>query len=177
MVASGRWSLLAKTPWTARSSHSLTVTRSGVVALYGGEFKPRTPVDSARDSETQESILKGSVHTLDLKTGQFHSDESKWQTLRPTVSSLQSDVPDPRVGATVVSEGDRIYMWGGRGGVDMAPFDKSQIGLWSAKLDAGTGVVQWENVNAVNEDEAPEARSYHASTIFKVFDFDYIPFC
>ena len=166
MAATARWSLLAKAPWTARSSHCVAITNSGLVAVYGGELKPRTPVDSAAELNAKDSAPKGSVHVFDVNVRQHGKDPILWQTLRPTSSAFQSGVPDPRVGATLVSDGDKWYLWGGRGGVDMAPLNKSQAGIWEARMDGDA--VEWKRLSAVNEDEAPEQRSFHATAISKV---------
>lgn len=166
MAATARWSLLAKVPWTARSSNCVAITNSGLVAVYGGELKPRTPVDSAADLNAKDSAPKGSVHIFGVNIGHHRKDQIILQTLRPTSSAFQSNVPDPRVGATLVSDGDKWYLWGGRGGVDMAPLNKSQAGVWEARMDGDA--VEWKRLDAVNEDEAPEPRSYHAATISKV---------
>ena len=43
----GRWSLRAKGPHSARSSHCIAATKHGQLIVYGGEHKPRIPVDAA----------------------------------------------------------------------------------------------------------------------------------
>ncbi|EPQ55309.1 hypothetical protein GLOTRDRAFT_76669 [Gloeophyllum trabeum ATCC 11539] len=142
-MAIARWTLLSRVAAKARSSHCAAVTDTGVCLIYGGELKPREPVD------TEPLAL---------------SDEA--------LNSAGGTVPIPRVGATTVwsAKDKHLYMWGGRGGVDMAPLGPSEVGMWRGSLvnaKAGGAVklasVKWEKVSAKNEEAAPEARSYHAS--------------
>lgn len=137
-----RWSLLAAFP--ARSSHCAAVTNAGRLLLYSGECRPRVPIDNA-------------LHVLDLDTT---------LTLR-TLGAL-SHVPEPRVGASALHDDstNSLYVWGGRGGVDMAPLDRFQAGIWKASLDA-TDTTTWERLPAVNDnsDAAPALRSFHTSAL------------
>ncbi|GBE77465.1 hypothetical protein SCP_0103400 [Sparassis crispa] len=164
-----RWSLLSKTPWIARSSHSVSVTKSGVVVVYGGELKPRTPVDSCTDG--QEGIVKGSVHLFDLKDRSSQIAHRGWRTLSPASNAAKdatSGIPDARVGATIVCDGQSLYLWGGRGGVDMAPPDKAQVGIWRSEIkdDETSTVINWQRIPAVNEEQAPESRSFHTAVTY-----------
>ncbi|OCH95749.1 galactose oxidase [Obba rivulosa] len=168
-----RWSLLTKASWSARSSHCISTTKSGLIVVYSGELKPRTPVDSVADAK--DGVTKGSVHIFDLNASltNIHPDATEartWQTLPPTLARVEQDatpqIPEPRVGATTVNDGDSIYMWGGRGGIDMAPLDHIQAGLWRGDLDIPSGV-RWGRISAVNEVHAPSPRSYHASAILE----------
>lgn len=85
---------------------------------------------------------------------------------------MNPEIPEPRVGATTVWDKatERLYLWGGRGGVDMAPLPSEQAGFWAGRIILGsespigdTGEIKWEKVNAVNEEDAPDPRSYHAA--------------
>lgn len=49
----------------------------------------------------------------------------------------------------------------------MAPLPQSSAGPWKAKVSAGTSV-EWERLTAVNEEDAPEPRSYHVSVVHDV---------
>ena len=141
-----RWSLVSALASNARSSHCAAVTHSGRLFFYSGELQPRIPVD-------------GAVHVLDIGT-------SVQRTLKPS-----SHAPVPRVGATVVHDPNTnvLYLWGGRGGADMAPLDRIQAGVWRAQLDALDTIdtISWERLPAMNDDSdaAPALRSYHASVI------------
>ena len=144
-----------------------------------GELKPRIPVDNEQDNK--QGILKGSIHTFDS----VHSksvDNATWATLSPNLSSQSGIVPDARVGATTAIYDGYLYLWGGRGGVDMAPLHGDQAGFFRSKLD-GSSTVNWEHVPASNPTDAPEPRSYHSSVSHEVrvtsvvcFQPAYIPY-
>lgn len=72
----------------ARSSHAITVVGQKVYT-FGGEFKPRVPVDN-------------NLYVFDLK-------EQTW-----SLSDATGDIPPPRVGVTMASIGSTIYVFGGR---------------------------------------------------------------
>ncbi|KAH9858348.1 galactose oxidase [Lenzites betulinus] len=139
----GRWSLLSKASSLARSSHAVSATKTGLLIVYGGELKPRTPVDAGTGEDVSP---KGSIH--------------------PQPQSI----PEPRVGATTVWHEGSLYMWGGRGGQEMTPFDPHQIGIWKTAVvvDQGThsstgSGLKWERIAALNEEQAPSPRSYHTA--------------
>ncbi|KZT72908.1 galactose oxidase [Daedalea quercina L-15889] len=164
----GRWTLRAKGPHSARSSHSIVATPRGQVVVYGGEFKPRTPVDSAVSQERGE-VTRGSVHVVDLglRSAALIGDRLKtWTTLSPSrgtnASSKDLEFPVARVGPSMVVKDDALYIWGGRGGVDMAPLDPGQAGVWRGELTAGQGHVAWDHISA---EGGPEPRSYHTTAI------------
>ncbi|KAF9223076.1 galactose oxidase [Gyrodon lividus] len=160
-----RWTLLSSLSNKARSSHCAAITSSGRLLLYSGELRPRLPVD-------------GSLHVLDLEAPSctaervdLDKNNSSWRVLNPVVTSgspeKSTQVPEPRVGASAVydSKNESLYVWGGRGGVDMAPLDRCQSGIWRAQV--GSGELAWERVQCDNEeeDEAPALRSFHASVL------------
>lgn len=149
-----RWTLLARVPSLARSSHCLSVTSTGRAVLYSGELKPREPVDTDENS-------KGALHIFDLAQSNA-ADNSKWNTVN--ASPPKASVPIPRVGAASAIIDDRLYVWGGRGGTQMAPLGVEAAGVYRCSVtdNALGGKVVWEKVPAVNESEAPDPRSYHA---------------
>lgn len=121
------WTLLSRTQALARSSHCLSVTGTGRAALYSGELKPRTPVDT-------DDSLKGAIHVYDVaQTRKVGVPAAKWQTV---IASRQLDTathaPEPRVGAASAAIGEVIYIWGGRGGVDMVA-KKQVCGLLTSR--------------------------------------------
>lgn len=167
-MSTARWRLVSKASWIARSSQCMCVTTAGQLIVYGGELRPRQPVDSA--DSLQEGVVEGSVHLFDLKRrSQTSGLTGGWRTLRPVDGSPPSSgpaVPKPRVGATMVCMDDCLYVWGGRGGVDMAPLDDEQVGVWRAELKTSSDTaepdgVSWERLSYT---EGPEPRSYHAAT-------------
>ena len=181
-----RWSLVSKVASKARSSHCISVTHDGLVLLYGGELLPRTPVDTASvvaSDHDQSIVLKGSVHAFDLKNALRSQKEGssalgQWAMFQPdpatslSSTSVSSLIPEPRVGATTVWDQTtkRLFLWGGRGGVDMAPLPHEQSGLWegSMDIDEAGGKIRWERVKAVNGSSTPEPRSYHAAVASEV---------
>jgi len=169
LMSTARWSLLSKVALKARSSHSLSITHDGLLLLYGGELEPRKPVDTAANSTANHEslVVTGAVHSYDLKNAE--NANHPWLILTPNLNSVV--VPEPRVGATTVwdTAAQSLYLWGGRGGVDMAPLDRVQAGLWKGHIiTTPSGSIQWERLIASNEDDAPEPRSYHTSVSFEV---------
>lgn len=158
------WALLSNSLKTARSSHSLAVTAAGHLIVYGGEFKPRIPVDN--DHDEKQGISKGSLHAFDLNKSYPSASSDGWRILRPGLTlaaNIGNSVPDARVGATAVIDNDQLYMWGGRGGVDMSPLPHEQAGIWKAKLaNDASDAIHWEHLKYPTEN-APDIRSYHCS--------------
>ncbi|CAK9151865.1 unnamed protein product [Ilex paraguariensis] len=72
----------------ARSSHAITIVGQKVYA-FGGEFKPRVPVDN-------------DLYVFDL-------NDLTW-----SVAGGTGDIPPPRIGVTMAAIGDTIYVFGGR---------------------------------------------------------------
>ncbi|XP_057460718.1 nitrile-specifier protein 5-like [Actinidia eriantha] len=89
-VARGKWVKLNQkgTGPGARSSHAITIVGQKAY-VFGGEFKPRTPVDN-------------NLHVFDL-------NDLTW-----SVPEVTGDVPPPRVGVTLAAVGETIYVFGGR---------------------------------------------------------------
>lgn len=170
----GRWSLRAKGPREARSSQCIAATKHGQLVVYGGEHKPRIPVDAAI-AEDGSDVVRGSVHIVDLgKRNESIADRLKgWTTLSPSKAAgavvakdKDLDIPDARVGPSMVARDQAVYIWGGRGGVDMAPLDHTQTGVWRGQLaHAGTDKVVWDHLTA---EGGPEPRSYHTAVILEV---------
>lgn len=155
---SARWSLVSKVATKARSSHTLSVTPNAVLLMHGGELEPRKPVDA---DHVTGGIHKGSVHSFNLRDA-----SGSWVVLPPkSVPSITSEtvaVPEARVGATTIWDQytQSLYLWGGRGGVDMTPLGREQAGVWKGHVEPGS--IKWERMISSNEDESPEPRSYHA---------------
>ncbi|GAA5947991.1 hypothetical protein JCM3765_007060 [Sporobolomyces pararoseus] len=123
----------------SRSSHGLVSIRNGQqVLIFGGEFKPRTPV-------------VGDLLLLD------HLDSSAVE-----ISTLNKtdEWPSSRVGASLVSStqaGSKVYLWGGRGGKEMGTFTEEK-GIW--EYDPTTTTTQgWRELET--KGDSPEPRSFH----------------
>ena len=126
-----------------RSSHSLSVIK-GRAFIFGGEIKPREPVDNA-------------VHVYTLPSSGVTEADYKMVPAQPRTS--EDDVPPPRVGHTSVSIGDRVYVFGGRGGPDMKPLEEHGR-VWVFDTMSNT----WAYHDPIKGSPYPEARSYHAAT-------------
>lgn len=140
MPLTASWTALNLAPAVSqtltRSSHALIV-HARKAYLFGGELKPRTPVD-------------GILHALDLSSGQHNLIGPETQTAAVG--------PAPRVGTALAKVGDALYLWGGRGGKDMKPLSGE---LW--KFDLGNPKDgRWEKLST--KGEQPEERSYHVLT-------------
>ncbi|BGP24728.1 kelch repeat containing protein [Rhodotorula toruloides] len=126
------WRKIASLDTLQRSSHSLAVAGPRAY-IFGGELKPRTPVDA-------------DLSVLDIADGSLS-----------TLSASTSSWPTPRVGASLTSHPatSALYLWGGRGGKDMGALTSDSGTIW--KFDVSEG--KWDEVNT--EGERPEGRSYH----------------
>ncbi|CAA0808406.1 Galactose oxidase/kelch repeat superfamily protein [Striga hermonthica] len=89
-LAKGKWLKLEQTGEGpgARSSHAITVVGQKAYS-FGGEFVPRVPVDNH-------------LHVFDLV-------DWTW-----SVANAQGQIPPPRVGVSMSSIGETIYVFGGR---------------------------------------------------------------
>ncbi|KAK4335443.1 Kelch repeat protein [Rhodotorula toruloides] len=140
------WRRIATLDTLQRSSHSLAVA-GGKAYIFGGELKPRQPVDA-------------DVHVLDVEDGSLSTLSSA------TSSSTTSPWPPARVGAALTSlstsstslstSSTSLYLWGGRGGKDMSALTSDSNSIW--KFD--TREEKWEVVETGGE--RPEGRSYHS---------------
>jgi hypothetical protein len=105
--------------------------------------------------------VDGDVHVFDLNNAIQQSaadDAGLWRTLSASLK------PDPRVGATSVFDGGNLYVWGGRGGIDMAPMDPKQSGVWKGQLLQNE--VIWEKLEGKGDE--PVARSFHSCVMANV---------
>ncbi|BGP40287.1 hypothetical protein JCM10450v2_004267 [Rhodotorula kratochvilovae] len=125
------WRPLASIDALQRSSHGVAV-HGDKAFIFGGELMPRTPVDAI---VTELNLLDGSTRTLPAQ-----SSSASW--------------PPSRVGATFVTSGDKLYLWGGRGGKAMDAHT-GERGIWSFSPESGT----WEELQT--QGEQPEPRSFH----------------
>jgi hypothetical protein len=129
-----------------RSSHSLCVIGSKAY-LFGGELRPREPVDNA-------------VHVFDLPaSGSAEKDSASIVDCKAIQAG--EDAPPLRVGHTAARIGSDFYVFGGRGGVDPKALEE-QGRLWKFSAESLT----WSSISPSSTDTSgyPEARSYHAST-------------
>ena len=125
-----------------RSSHSLSVIK-GKAYIFGGEEHPREPVSNDMH-----------VYTLP-SSGVLEADYKK---ITAHANSDGGDTPAPRVGHTANAIGDNIYVFGGRGGKGMQPWEENgRVWVYDTKLNC------WSFLDPLNGSPYPVARSYHAS--------------
>lgn len=129
-----------------RSSHSVSVI-AGRAYIFGGETKPREPVDN-------------DMHIITLPSGTVTSADYRSKPAEPQTAG--GAVPEKRVGHTAAVIGERIFVFGGRGGTDMGPLEEDgRVWVYDTRRDA------WTHLDPVEGTPYPEARSYHASTAIK----------
>lgn len=111
----------------ARSSHAITIVGQKAY-VFGGEFTPRVPVDNK-------------LYVFDLNN------------LTWSVADVTGDVPPPRVGVTMATVSETIYVFGGR---DSAHKELDEL----YSFDTCTN--KW--ILLSNGDSGPAHRSYHSMT-------------
>lgn len=134
-----------------------------------GKDKDLSDVDLASPAHEREEAVTGSDQIAD---GPIPSESQAQEPARasPDTSSL-GDVPSPRVGHAAAVIGTRIFLFGGRGGPDLAALEEhgrvwvfdTKTNLWSY-LDPLMPAV--EPVSAAFADKRqhyPAARSYHSA--------------
>lgn len=139
MPLRGRWRKISAGKSLPRSSHTLSMVK-GKAYIFGGEERPREPVDNV-------------MHVITMPAaGTEEADHT-------TIEDDPSKAPPPRVGHTAAVISDRIYVFGGRGGKDMAPLDeKGRVWVFD------TVISKWSHIDPMPETPYPAARSYHCST-------------
>ena len=136
-----KWERIATTP-LPRSSHTLNVI-AGRAYIFGGEVTPREPVGN-------------DMHIITLPYDSLSSSDYKSIPAQPGVPG--GEVPEKRVGHTAAAVGERIFVFGGRGGKDMKPLEENgRVWVYDTRNDA------WSYLDPVVGTPYPAARSYHSS--------------
>jgi hypothetical protein len=136
-----KWESIKNVP-IPRSSHTLSVI-AGRAYIFGGEISPREPVDNAMHIVTlpQDAVSPADYRSLPAK---------------PEITG--GDVPEKRVGHTAGVIGERIFIFGGRGGKDMKPLEEQgRVWVYDTRFD------HWTYLDPVPGTPFPAARSYHSS--------------
>ncbi|KAL3471597.1 hypothetical protein BJX99DRAFT_21469 [Aspergillus californicus] len=138
-MARATWTKLLDDSSIQRSSQTISVVGSSIY-LYGGEIRPREPVDST-------------VYRVSLQ----HDSQSP--TKIATIAET-SATPQPRVGAGSTALNGKIYIFSGRGGIAMAPIEENgSFWVFDPSTDA------WSPVQPADaQSPYPAGRSYHALT-------------
>ncbi|KAF5861534.1 hypothetical protein ETB97_012860 [Aspergillus alliaceus] len=138
-MARAVWTKLLSDDAIRRSSQTLSVIGDDVY-IYGGELRPREPVDSA-------------VYRIAL-------DGNKALDNRLSATTGTSSAPQPRVGAASTTIGGIVYVFSGRGGTAMTPLEE-QGSFWGFDPSAST----WSQVKPADPHSPyPVGRSYHTLT-------------
>eukprot|EP00775_Hariotina_reticulata_P003513 gene3513-3783_t len=116
-----------------RSSHAICCIGDDVY-MFGGELQARVPVD--------DGLYKGSLSS------------GVWSKLH----AAEGTSPGPRVAATMVAVGNKIYLFGGRTGIDMGEGAQSDLFVFDTCTLTWTPLPQQQDDLAA----APPPRSYHA---------------
>ncbi|KAL7537818.1 hypothetical protein ACHAXR_008102 [Thalassiosira sp. AJA248-18] len=130
-----------------RSSHGLSALKNGqCLVLYGGENVARTPITDASQ-----------VLWLAEKT----NDEWKW--ISPLADEDGVSPPSRVAHSQAAVNGDTVYIFGGRRGVDVEETALSD--LWKLEISSSSEDehhrVKWTEITPVGGSEMPEARSFH----------------
>ncbi|KAF2128043.1 galactose oxidase [Dothidotthia symphoricarpi CBS 119687] len=130
----GNWTCLLNEDRLQRSSQVLSVIDQ-TVCVFGGEVKPREPVDD------QVDVFSLNNDTPNLET------------------KSHSSAPSPRVGSTSAVINGNMYIFSGRGGTEMAPIEEHGA-VWSYNPSSSS----WSNISPADSSKPhPPARSYHCS--------------
>ncbi|PHH87026.1 hypothetical protein CDD83_9407 [Cordyceps sp. RAO-2017] len=190
-VIKGTWEPI-DVPFLPRSLHSLDVV-AGSAYIFGGEINPREPVDNdmhivrlpfsgasadyykieakaalpesleSRDESPGEETGQRDLDDVPLEGDAL--DKGKGPAAAEEELPELGHVPCARVGHATAVIGSRIFLFGGRGGRDMAPLDEAGR-VWVFDTRSCT----WSHldpVSAVSGDAViphPEPRSYHCAT-------------
>ena len=136
------WQRLITAKPLPRSSHSLSVIK-GRGYVFGGEEKPRQPVDNV-------------MHVLTLPSSTV--SDVDYQTIQAVPDREGGEVPCARVGHVASAIDDRIYVFGGRGGKSMEALEEDGC-VW----EFNTRLNHWTALKPTPGSPYPEARSYHCS--------------
>lgn len=133
-----------------RSSHSLSVVGSSL-HIFGGEVEPRKPVVATVHSYKLGGASTATVELQPLGDASAQKD------------STQAAAPEARVGHAAASIDNDIFIFGGRGGKDMAPLQEDGR-VWKYSTEDR----DWEALDVADSSSGsatfPEARSYHSAT-------------
>ncbi|KAF2713928.1 galactose oxidase [Pleomassaria siparia CBS 279.74] len=134
-ILKANWSRLSTSERLRRSSHVVAVVDQ-TVYIYGGEVEPRKPLDSQID------VLSLTSNEPKLETKSF------------------DPAPSPRVGTASAVANGRMYLFSGRGGIDMAPIEEDGA-VWSYDPMQSS----WTKIDLADTSKPyPPGRSYHCST-------------
>ncbi|KAF4458842.1 Nitrile-specifier 5 [Fusarium albosuccineum] len=131
------WARIAASVRLYRSSQAVSVVGQKVY-IFGGELVPREPVDNRIDIVNIGQDQEYGVQTL----------------------PAPATAPTPRVGTPSTTINQDLYLFSGRGGVDMKPVEENGA-IWSYEVSNA----QWSLIEPADSSSPfPSGRSYHCIT-------------
>ncbi|EHY56929.1 hypothetical protein HRR83_001991 [Exophiala dermatitidis] len=145
MAPTARWTKLCEDDSIRRSSQALAIAGDSAY-IFGGELRPREPVDS-------------SVYQIPTKPSQ-NQTQHPLQKIPFTSQQQNQETPQPRVGHAATTLRGKIYIFSGRSGVAMAPIEEHGS-FWVFDPTQNS----WSRLTPKDPDAPyPQGRSYHALT-------------
>lgn len=118
-----------------RSSHGVSIIRD-TLYLFGGENVARVPIDS-------------SIYAVNISPSPNQSNFGIWQKLE-----VKNDAPLPRIAHSQATIGNRIYIFGGRQGIQMEESPLNDLHFFDVDNN------KWNEVLSP-DDTFPSPRSFH----------------
>ena len=148
-----RWQRVAVSDELRRSSQSIGIA-SGHLGIFGGELKPREPVDN----KVYTVPLTGDGTTSSLTSSLTTPRTNPTHPAKHYSIEAGASGPPPRVGHASTTLAGTTYTFSGRGGVALSPLDEKG-GLWAYSNARWTFIEPADPAAPV-----PPPRSYHAMT-------------
>ncbi|KAE8823049.1 hypothetical protein PTNB85_10228 [Pyrenophora teres f. teres] len=149
----GTWKRLASEERLRRSSQVVSVVQQNV-CIFGGEVKPREPIDNKVDIFSLTSGMCPSFYRPLRYYAKSATDAKSIETKSTPLA------PSPRVGSASAAIDGKMYLFSRRGGVDMAPVEEAGT-VWC--FDPASS--SWSRISPTDSSKPyPPARSYHCST-------------
>ena len=123
-------------PWPIeRSSHGISVI-SDTVYVFGGEHEARIPIDS-------------DVYTINMSLKALENSAVAWRRIKAGKTS-----PVPRIAHSQATIGNKIYIFGGRQGVQMEESPLNDLHNFDTVTES------WTEVRSLSG-KSPSPRSFH----------------
>lgn len=147
-------------PWSSAGADYYKV--KATAAKEGGWNQTSSGVPE----ELDEQEAKGELDEVSLREDAPATTEDKGKGKAKAVDEPpQTTVPDARVGHVTASIGNRIFLFGGRGGPDMKPLEEAgRVWVFHTKTNDWTFLDPVPAVRGGTIIPHPAARSYHCAT-------------
>jgi N-acetylneuraminic acid mutarotase len=120
---------------TERSSHGISII-SGTLYLFGGEHTARVPIDA-------------DVYSIDLSDKKLMSSPPIWRKIEASGKS-----PIPRIAHAQATIDNKIYIFGGRQGIQMEESPLNDLHYFDVTNETWTEILS-------EGDNSPSHRSFH----------------